>query len=149
MATFDRKQYNADRRERARARETEAPVYYLPGETHNRTLAEFVQWFRDLDAKGKSGSGTDYGGARAGDIRNSVEIVMRALQHMDWAGGDDVLLVSAAQAETCQKCLGGDKPKPGAELGPRRLARDRAPKLVEPEPDAPELALVDLIGKGA
>lgn len=149
MAAFDRKQYNADSRDRARARTTSEGVYYLPGETTNRTLAEFVEWFRGLDAKGRSGSGTDYGGAKVGDIRNSVEIIMRTLQSMDWAGGDDVLLVAAGQAETCQKCLGGEKPEPGAELGQRRLACGRAPKLVDPEPNATELALADLLGKGA
>jgi hypothetical protein len=149
MPTFDRKQYNADRKARARARQTTEGLYYLPGETHNKTLAEFVEWFRGLDNKGKSGTGTDYGGARAGDIRNSVEIIMRTIMGMDWATGDDVLLVAANQAETCHKCIAGEKPDPALDLGRRRLACDRSPRLTSTEPDEAELALAELIHNGA
>jgi hypothetical protein len=109
MAAFDRKQYNADRRERARARTTTEGLYFLPAETRSEALAEFVEWFESLSHGGGAGGGHDYGGARAQDIRQSAEAVLRRLQYLDYGAGDDLLFVNGEQADRCRDCLGGKR----------------------------------------
>lgn len=85
----------------------EREVYYLPGETESKELADFVEWYRGLSQGGGAGTGRDYAGARAQDIKQSAEAVMARLRNMDFGTGDDILFVCGEQAERCQACIGG------------------------------------------
>ena len=84
----------------------EPELYYLPGETRCKELAEFVQWFEALSKGGKSG-GQNYGGVQMSDLRLGALHLMQRLQHLNAGAGDDLLFVCGEQADRCRDCIGG------------------------------------------
>lgn len=86
-----------------------AGTYYLPGETEDEVLADFVTWYEALRFGGRGGS--DHGKMTGQQMRLSAQVVMRHLMGMDGGHGADLLAVGAEQADECRECIGGKREK--------------------------------------
>jgi len=99
--------------------------YDLPEALASVWVAELAWAMSELEQKGGGRGGSDYGGANVQMVRQTYEAVAKRLLHLRIGDGEDMLRVSAAQAELClaciRECLGEDEDgNPLAELLVRR-----------------------------